>query len=180
MDQIAQPLNIELLRPFPLPRTLEALPAHILQELSSHYELVKGYTKLLQTYQDLETQLRSTVQTQISTLNKIIVLLDDYNENSAAISANIKKMELLYKEFMNYETYQYQLMSSNFNQNVLKLKYSKLVSASDAASLEVIKSHQNSDNFSSLLQQFRQSRKEYHLLKEKLNRWDEERISGLI
>lgn len=183
MDKIAQPLNIELLKAFPLPRTLEALPPHILQDFAKQYELVKGYVKLLPSYQQLETDLRTVVQAQVDTLNEVIGLLDEYRKNSNAISDNLKKMEQLYQEFLNYETYQYQLMSSNFNQNFLKLKFSKLASASNQESVDVVRSYRNDPEEKSLaafLQQFRQSRKQYHLLKEKLNRWDEERISGLI
>lgn len=183
MDKIIQPISIELLSAFPLPRTLEALPPQILKDFAAQYDLVKGYVKLLPQYQDFESELHSIVQTQIKTLNEVIVLLDKYNENSAAITDNLRKMDELYKEFLNYETYQYQLMSSNFNQNFLKLKFAKLVNASDSESIDMVKLF-NSDledkNLSAFLQLFRQKRKLYHLLKEKLNRWDEERISGLI
>lgn len=183
MEQIAQPLNIELLAAFPLPRTLEVLTPNVLEEFSRLYELVKGYVKLLPSYQQLEIDLRNIIEAQVVTINKIIDLLEDYNKNSAAINLNIKKMEELYKEFLNYETYQYQLMTSNFNQNFLKLKYSKLTASSDEDSMNIIRDYRSKSSDLSLptfLQQFRQSRKQYHLLKEKLNRWDEERISGLI
>lgn len=183
MDQIAQPLNIELLQAFPLPRNLEILPPQVLHEFARLYELVKGYVKLVDSYHQLEAQLRDIIQAQIATINKVIALLDDYHANSDAIGANIKKMEALYQEFTNYETYQYQLMSSNFNQNFLKLRFAKLVTASDEASVSLVKDYKNSSEdrqLSTFLQEFRLARKNYHLLKEKQNRWDEERISGLI
>ena len=34
--------------------------------------------------------------------------------------------------------------------------------------------------FTKSLKEFRATRKDYHLLKEKLNRWNEERVSGFI
>lgn len=183
MDRTILPISIELLSAFPLPRTLEALPPQILRDFAAQYDLVKGYVKLLPQYQDFESELHNVVQSQIKTLNDVIILLDQYNENSAAITENLRKMDELYKEFLNYETYQYQLMSSNFNQNFLKLKFAKLVSASDAESIDTVKLFKaglDDKNMTVFLQLFRQKRKLYHLLKEKLNRWDEERISGLI
>lgn len=181
MDKTAQPLTIALLHAFPLPRTLEVLPPHVLQDFSRQYDLVKGYIKQLDAYTQTETNLRNIIHEQISTINKIIGLLDAYEKNSSAIASAISKMNELYKEFLNYETYQYQLLSSNFNQNFLKLKFSKLTSASDEESMNAVKEYRNSgDLLLTFLQDFRQKRKLYHLLKEKLNRWDEERISGLI
>jgi len=142
---------------------------------------VKGYIKQLDAYTQTETNLRNIIHEQISTINKIIGLLDAYEKNSSAIASAISKMNELYKEFLNYETYQYQLLSSNFNQNFLKLKFSKLTSASDEESMNAVKEYRNSGELLlNFLQDFRQKRKLYHLLKEKLNRWDEERISGLI
>lgn len=181
MDKIAHSINIELLEAFPLEKTLAVLPPNILVEFARHYELVKGYVKQLPAYTQMETNLRNVIQEQISTINKIIDLLKDYESNSAAISAAVAKMDALYKEFLDYETYQYQLMSSNFNQNFLKLKYSKLTASSDEASMNVLKEYRESGGqLLTFLQDFRQKRKQYHLLKEKMNRWDEERISGLI
>lgn len=181
MDKIAQPINIELLNAFPLEKTLSVLPPHVLVEFSRLYDLVKGYVKQLPTYTQMEDNLRSIVQEQISTINKVIGLLEEYESNSVAIGAAISKMNELYKEFLNYETYQYQLMSSNFNQNFLKLKYSKLTAASEEDSMNTVKAYRDSEGpLLSFLQDFRQKRKQYHLLREKMNRWEEERISGLI
>lgn len=181
MEQLEDPIAIEGLKPYPLARTLENLPPNLLEEFTQLYELVRGYTKSLQAYEKFEKHLVAIVEKQISTVNDIIVILQEYNGTSQAITGQIHTMEELYKEFINLETYQYQLLSSNFNQSFLKLKFSKLTSASDVASMELVHDHKkNPGDLSTFLQDFKNKRKLYHLRQEKLNRWNEERISGFF
>lgn len=182
MNQITKTLEIKELKPFPLDVSLGNLPSNLLQQFAELYELVKGYTRSLPAYQTFEADLIATIDAQISTINEIIALLEEYTAVSLTISGQVKTMEDIYKEFINLETYQYQLLSSNFNQNFLKLKFAKLTVASDADSVALVSDFRKSPgkDLSSFLREFKDGRKLYHLRKEKLNRWNEERVGGFI
>lgn len=177
-----QPLDIQRLKPFPLSRNLSVLPLQFLQEFLKLYDLVKGYAKSLTTYKEYDERLATTVNDLVEKLNGVIRLLEDYEKLGPTMAEQIKTIENLYEEFTSFEVFQYQLLSSNYNQNLLKLKFSKLTNQSDIASVSLVKDYRKNPEQDILyfLQDFKKSRKTYHVRKEKLNRWDEERISGFI
>lgn len=181
MSQL-QHLTLRQLEPFPLPKNLAVLPALFLEEFSLLYELVKGYVKSLTTYTQFEAELTSALDKSIEMLNKIIATLAEYQQVGPAMADQVKKIEKLYEEFTNLETYQYQLLSSNYNQNLLRSKYSKLAAASDDEATQIIKNYRGNseEDLQTFLLRFKDSRKAYHLRREKLSRWEEERVSGFI
>ncbi|KAM9921715.1 hypothetical protein OXX59_006327 [Metschnikowia pulcherrima] len=181
MSEHLQPLSIEQLRPFPLEKSLQSLPQKFQDEFASSYELVKGYTRNLEAYRALEEQARQAINDTLATINSISVVLEEYERNSDTIVKQVEKLDALYKEFLTLETLQYQLLSSNYDQSFLKIKYAKLVAESDRQSDEIVDGYRNSGgDMSSFLLRFKDSRKAYHGRKEKLNRWEEDRVSGFI
>ena len=96
-----------------------------------------------------------------------------------------KSINIIYQEFLNLETYQYQLLSNNFNQDILKLKFKKLLEKTNQDSLNIVKNYHEKgestdDDFNNMIENFKESRKLYHSRKEKLYRWEEERVSGFV
>mmetsp|Transcript_6479 Transcript_6479/g.8128 ORF Transcript_6479/g.8128 Transcript_6479/m.8128 type:complete len:186 (+) Transcript_6479:38-595(+) len=185
MEQI-QPLTLKTLEPFPLPKYLDSLPISIIERFTQLHNLVLGYIKQLPAYQELNETVLKALNWQITKLNEISGLLKTYNATGTQIKEQIAKLNSLYSEFINLETYQYQLLSSNFNQEFLKNKFHKVIINNDQESKKLVKEFKenNTEDFESLLnnliKDFRSSRKSYHLRKEKLNRWNEERVSGFI
>ncbi|KAM9904716.1 hypothetical protein OXX69_007459 [Metschnikowia pulcherrima] len=181
MSERLQPLSIEELRPFPLEKSLQSLPQKFQDEFASSYELVKGYTRNLEAYRALEEQARQAIKDTITTINSISAVLEEYERNSDTIARQVGKLDALYKEFLTLETLQYQLLSTNYDQSFLKIKYAKLVAESDTQSGEILDDYRNSGgDMSSFLLRFKDSRKAYHGRREKLNRWEENRVSGFI
>lgn len=180
-----RPLTLTQLKPFPLPKELRNLPHDVLQLFVSLYDLTKGYVLSLQTYKDHENEVVRAIDHNIQTLNRIITLLKEYNLHADTILALAKDLERLYREFLVLETQQYQLLSTNYNASVLKKKFERLTDECDARTVVMARSYLRSDDVLAndlllFLHNFKDSRKEYHMRKEKLNRWDEERISGLL
>lgn len=182
-----QPLTLRDLQPFPLPKQLNSLPPAIVQQFSELYELIIGYIKGLENYKKFELTLVNRMNEQISTLNEIMKLFENYQNVSTTIVEQINKISTLFNEFVNLETYQYQLLSSNFNQELLKKKFIKLAEENNHESNQLVNDFrstasgdQDTEEFSKFLKDFKASRKSYHLRKEKLNRWNEERVSGFI
>lgn len=179
---LLQSTTIDTLTPFPLPKQLENLPPQLLADFSLLYELVRGFTLLLPQYAEAESKVVEAINVQVGVINEIIVLLEDYDSQSKQIAHLLKMMDELYREFLNLETYQFQLLTSNFNQNFLRLKLTKLATESDNEAAQLIRNHKNANeaDLTTLLQQFKEKRKHYHVRKEKLNRWEEDRVSGFI
>lgn len=178
-----QPLTISTLRPFPLPKKLGTLPADVVSSLASLYELTKGFVMSLQTYKDHEEAVLRAIEKSVDSLNRIIELLDECAARTEQICALAKQLDLLYQEFLSLETYQYQLLSANYSTNTLKARFEKRTKEFDAKSIAVARSRRLDALASDLLlflHTFKDARKEYHLRREKLNRWDEERVSRLI
>lgn len=73
-------------------------------------------------------------------------------------------------------------MSSTFNEELLKHKFRKLIERNDEESRDLVKNINSSEvtdeQLVDTLELFKQSRKTYHFKKEKLNRWEEQRVSG--
>lgn len=184
---VVQPLTLQQLQPFPLPSQLNSLPPAIVQQFSELYELIRGYVKGLATYKKFELELVTRINEQIDRLNEILKLLENYRNVGDTIVEQINKINTLFNEFVSLETYQYQLLSSNFSQDFLKKKFVKLVEANNQESNQIITQFKSSgtgdldnEEFRKFLADFKASRKTYHLRKEKLNRWNEERVSGFI
>ncbi|WPK25370.1 hypothetical protein PUMCH_002682 [Australozyma saopauloensis] len=178
-----QPLNINQLQPFPLLKELSALPSHLLNQFAALYELTKGYVVSLDTYGSHQQDIVNRINENVDLLNRILELISDYNACSQQISRLAQRLELLYRQFLELETAQYQLLSSNYNTNVLKSKFERFARGSDATSSSMAKSYATTGAERDLLQflrEFKDSRKEYHMQREKLNRWEEERVSGLF
>lgn len=170
-------LSLPQLNPFPLPKQLEALPPQLLEAFTQLYELVRGYVQQLPSYEEKKREIVNTVGTLIDHINSITQSLESYSATRTVIEGQIHQLQKLYQEFVNLETIQYQLLSSNFNQDLLRRKFHKLVDASHTESLRLC---QPSDNIEQSLRKFKEARVTYHLRKEKLNRWDEERVSGFM
>lgn len=180
-----QPITIEKLKPFPLPKELATLPSSLIDQLSSLYELTTGFVTSLETYKTHEQEVVDAVNKNISTINDIVDLLSEYETRSEVIAGLIKQLEQLYKEFLALETRQFQLLSANYNTNVLRTKLEKLAKESDANSSLLARSYmQTKDSLANdlllFLHTFKDSRKEYHLRRERLYRWEEERVAGLL
>ena len=179
-------LTIERLKPFPLPRQLVALPQTALEEFCSLYELVQGYIKGLPAARTFNSEIEEKLDWQIRSLNEVIELLDDYKSTGEIIRKKIAQLLALYEEFVNLETSQYQLLTTNFDREVLTGKFKKTVADKEKASEEkqakvaLAAFGGDEKHFTESLKEFRASRKDYHLLKEKMNRWNEERVSGFI
>lgn len=185
MEQI-QPLTLKTLEAFPLPKYLDSLPVSIIEQFIQLHSLILGYIKQLPAYQKWNETIIETLNWQITNLNEISSILKTYNGTGTLIKEKMAKLNSLYSEFINLETYQYQLLSSNFNQEFLKNKFHKVIVENDQESKKLVKEFKGSSSddfenlFNNLIKDFRSSRKTYHLRKEKLNRWNEERVSGFI
>ncbi|ODV81051.1 uncharacterized protein CANTADRAFT_88951 [Suhomyces tanzawaensis NRRL Y-17324] len=165
---------------FPLPKSIDILPRANVEEFINDPDLVRGYVKTLATYQD-ERQRVVAVLEQVETKHdEISELIRDYKQLSERIVNQIKTIQTMYQEFTNLEIDQYRLLSNNFNQEFLITnKLQGMLDTSHAESLAVAKRIQELGDFE-MLAEFRDARKKYHLRKEKLNRWGEERVSGVV
>lgn len=184
VPQTVPPLAIEELKPFPLPKQLDSLPKKSFEEFVSNKKLIKGYMHQLETYKLRLDELQERASLVSSLLQEEIndTLIPQYQEVSNNILQRIKTLTQLHNEFLNLETVQYQSMSSTFNEELLKHKFKKLIERNDEESREIVKnldSNELTDNqLADTLERFKQSRKTYHFRKEKLNRWEEQRVSG--
>ncbi|KAK6465392.1 hypothetical protein DFJ63DRAFT_310488 [Scheffersomyces coipomensis] len=190
---LIEPFKIDQLQPFPLPKSLEGLPNANFEQFINNEELIKGYIKDLETYKthqdtivDRLSQLQGVIKQEI-----LDQLLTQYINQIQIIKNQLKSIHQIYQDFLNLETYQYQLLSSNFNQDYLiKNKFTKLIESNKEDSMQIIKkfgskntgddSNIDEGEFNELIGKFKQSRQLYHLRKEKLNRFNEERVSGFI
>ncbi|KAK6199352.1 uncharacterized protein RJT21DRAFT_121682 [Scheffersomyces amazonensis] len=192
IKQLIDKLTIEQLQPFPLPKYIDSLPNANIQEFIQNEELIKGYIKDLESYKlqqqkivDRSSKLQSILKDDI-----LGELLTKYLEIIQKIKSQLKSIHQIYQEFLNLETYQYQLLSSNFNQDYLiKTKFGKLIEKNNNDSIQLIKEYTSKidesgkldeTEFNELITNFKRSRQLYHLRREKLHRFNEERVSGFI
>ncbi|CAH6722583.1 hypothetical protein CLIB1444_10S01728 [[Candida] jaroonii] len=175
-DKIIQPLIIKLSQ---LPHDLAVLPDHIITKLYEDIELLTSFVKSLPEYEQFNDKVIGKLNDQISKLNDILVIFEKYQSVSKEIEDKTNKLNLIHREFLDLETIQYKLLSSNFNQDYQKLKFQKLINKSHENSLKLVESI-NYNEFDSFLKSFKSSRKVYHLRMEKMNRWNEERITGFV
>ncbi|KAI5960429.1 uncharacterized protein KGF55_004721 [Candida pseudojiufengensis] len=191
LPQRITPLTIEELKLFPLPKQLNSLPNKSFEQFIENRDLIIDYMQGLETYQQKVNEIRQNLEFIVDNilLQKVkIESIPKYQKLIHKINNQIKTLNQLYNEFLNLETIQYQLISSNFNLETLKIKFKKLIEQNNQQSLEIVKEynknkgHNENDNdeLNEMLINFRTSRKQYHFRKEKLNRWEEERVSGFI
>jgi predicted nuclease with TOPRIM domain len=174
-------LSLEALTPLKVPYQLEILPYSIKTQFLQLHELVRGYIKSLDGYKQHQAHLRDVVNKLIERLNEITTMVNEYEETSKTIEEQLAKIKELHQEFINLETYHYQLLAANFNQTFLKNKFKKLVESLDQEGSRILQNVAKDENdLESSLEQFRALRKRYHLRREKLNRWDEDRVTGFI
>lgn len=105
------------------------------------YDLIRGYALLSSDYRKLEEQLISLLDSFCETLIGTIHLLTDYNYYSTEIRNHINVLEKLYKNFVELQTHQFQLLSSNFNQSFMRLRIKKLIDQDDEATLDWYRTH---------------------------------------
>ncbi|KAG7195300.1 uncharacterized protein KQ657_003826 [Scheffersomyces spartinae] len=175
--------DIIALKPFPLPKYIDLLPVGVIQEFSLLYELVKGYIELLLTFTVYKQELAERLQEQTERINKIIDLVGRYDDLSNHIEEQLREVRRLFDEFNSLEVVQYQLLLANFNLNFIKRKYEQMVEESDTQSRECILKYRDhtigEEQLGYFVKEFRAKRLEYHSRKLKLERWNEDRISGL-
>ena len=192
-QKIPQPvkqLTFDELKAFPLPKAVETLPTSYLQDFSDNKQLLQGYIRQLEAYSTKQQEVVRTLQQADDILENVVYsqLIKDYEKVIDKINQQIKSINIIYQEFINLETYQYQLLSSNFNQDNLKAKFKKLIEENNQESLDIVKnfndrshgSEISDESFGTMIENFKNSRKLYHFRKEKLNRWEEERVSGFL
>lgn len=192
-QKIPQPvkqLTFDELKAFPLPKAVETLPTSYLQDFSDNKQLLQGYIRQLEAYSTKQQEIVRTLQQADDILENVVYsqLIKDYEKVIDKINQQIKSINIIYQEFINLETYQYQLLSSNFNQDNLKAKFKKLIEENNQESLDIVKnfndrshgSEISDESFGTMIENFKNSRKLYHFRKEKLNRWEEERVSGFL
>ncbi|KAG2735702.1 hypothetical protein G9P44_001916 [Scheffersomyces stipitis] len=188
MDPI-EPLTLGDLKAFPLPKYIEALPTANLHEFLGDESLVKGYVKELESYRNHQERILAQLRASQHKLQEQILddLIHKYRKIVDQIMAQMNRITSLYQEYRNLEMYQYQLLSSNFNRDFLiRTKFGNLISRNNQESIDLVKKFHSSvgedgdveNKVNDLVTSFRASRREYHLRKEKLNRWNEERVSG--
>ena len=88
-------------------------------------DLLQGYLKQLKAYQEKQLEIIDQLGELDNILENVIhkQLIKDYAALVDKINQQIKSINIIYQEFLNLETYQYQLLSNNFNQDILKLKF---------------------------------------------------------
>lgn len=176
-----EPLSVETLVPLKVPRQLDILPHSIKEQFLRLQDLVTGYIQSLDAYKEYHAQLAGAINQLIQKLNEVTDMINEYNETAGAIDGQLAKIRELHQEFINLETYHYQLLAANYNQTFLKNKFKKLVEQLDQESREISReASKDPQDLESLLAKFRALRETYHLRREKLNRWDEERVTGFI
>ncbi|RLV94124.1 hypothetical protein JA1_001912 [Spathaspora sp. JA1] len=172
------PLQDSELNALPLPKTLELLPNSNFKEFVENKQLIQGYIKQLEAYKLHQTKLLKKLSTVDVLLSKDITeLIEQYQQLIVKISQQIQNISIIYQEFVNLETIQYQLLSSNFNSENLKHKFAKLIEDEQKYQIGDVK---DEGEFSEFIDQFRANRRIYHYRKEKLNRWNEERVGGFL
>ncbi|CAI5758663.1 unnamed protein product [Candida verbasci] len=177
--------NLTDVSAFPLHKQLELLPTNDFKEFIENPELIESYIHQLTKYKEKVEKVQSTLSTLKIILNEEIHqnLITKYQQLTKKINSQISTIRQIYQEFQNLETVQYQLFSSNFNQDFLKYKMKKLIEKTNIESNEFgkkLSKATNENEFNNIINQYKDTRAKYHFRQEKLNRWEEERVSGFI
>ncbi|CCE73192.1 Piso0_000216 [Millerozyma farinosa CBS 7064] len=192
MSHRAKPLSTESLKALPLPRQLDILPPKLLEEFSSSPDLLRGYIKSLPAYQETQKAVSEIRTDQQKAFDSILQILDEYESTGNNIKQKLAELEALYPQFLSLQTTQYQLLAANFSRELLQRKYSALMRQTDAESRslahDLSSSGAGSSDYSTSddgslaarVAQFTGKRAEYHKRREKLFRWNEDRVAGFI
>lgn len=192
MSHRAKPLSTELLEALPLPRQLDILPPKLLEEFASLPDLLRGYIKSLPAYQETQKTVSEIRTDQQKAFDSILHILDEYERTGNSIRQKLTELEALYPQFLSLQTTQYQLLAANFSREHLQRKYSALMRQTDAESRSLAHdlSLAGSVPMDSLtlddgllaarMAQFTAKRSVYHKRREKLLRWNEDRVAGFI
>lgn len=161
---------------------ISALPDTIQRELISTDNLFEGYVFAIPENAKLEESLRTTTRQNLDQLLEIKTLIKRYNELDDDIKQRVQKLDELYKEYLTHETIQYQYLSSNFNQDSLKSKLVRSLAEEQKELLNMLRLSKasNDDMTIYVLNDFRSKRKQLHLKREKIYRWNEERVGGFL
>ncbi|EGV65816.1 hypothetical protein CANTEDRAFT_112679 [Yamadazyma tenuis ATCC 10573] len=182
-NRTVQPIVLTLRE---MPSDLSVLPAGIIDKLTQQHSIFLGFIKSQPQLQEYNSDTMAFLDSQIHTINQVIELVEEYTQTSERINELIKTIKNVYTEFTDLEMIQYKLLAENFNQDSLKAKFRKVIAAEDQESKAFIKEYTNQDTqvnssrLDEMLESFKKSRKKYHLRSEKMNRWNEERVTGFI
>lgn len=159
-----------------IPKLVQQLPNANLQSLINNPQLIVSFIYQSQEFIDYIELIISKIDDDSAKLSKIRTLISTYQAITQKVATQLKDLNSIYRQYTTLQTIQYQLLLS-FNQSYLKTRFTNHVESLNQKSLELI---DPSDTDLKFIAKFRQSRQEYHLQKEKLNRWNEERVSGFI
>lgn len=166
---------------FPISDDLRNLPDEYQTNFCKEHSLLLGYVTSAPFYEDFRAGLLSLLSALEPKIQQLLMMIREYLSISTRIHNQIILLDQIYKEFIALETYQFQLLASNFNQNVLKQKLKS--NTETEASSTTVSICQNDSSASTLLDslhRFKASRKSHHLRQEKLHRWTDERVSGFV
>lgn len=179
-----QPITLETLQVFPLPKSIESLPEASKSEFVNSTRLLNGHLQSLSTYTTFNKQVLSKVQEVIGVYEHVIELIGEYDTMRSQIKQQLDEITTLYNRFADLQLEEYKLLANNYNVDLLiRVKFRKVVELNDSESRELAKGFRPTnfdEEFGPFIDNFVKSRKQYHLRKEVMNRWEEERVSGAI
>lgn len=160
---------------------LRNLPDEYQMNFCKDHNLLLGYVTSAPIYEDFRAGLLSLLGALEPKIKHLLVMITEYLNISTRIQSQIILLDQIFKEFITLETYQFQLLASNFNQNVLRQKL-RSNTETEASNITVSACQNDSSmpTFLGSLHRFKASRKSHHLRQEKLHRWTDERVSGFV
>lgn len=166
----------------PISLDIKNLPDEYQEYLFRNDDLLVGYILSLHRYSELENSLLESLEHLTQMIQQIQVMFHDYRSVTDRIQDQVHLLDNAFKEFLSLETYQYQLLASNYHQGSLKQRLKSNIeeykTRSAGISMEFVNDSANS--ISHVLNNFKNNRKVHHLTQEKLYRWMEERVSGFV
>lgn len=154
----------------PQTKEFDSLPSEIVNQLTEAQELI-GYIKSHDEYRNQFTLIITQIDNNITKVKQLVTLIKQYDTISDEINDLTKQVNDIYNKFVNNEIIQYKLLSTNFDSNFLKQKYTTMMNQDTI--------HYNGD-LETTIKEFKSARKLYHLRREKINRWNEDRVTGFI
>lgn len=173
--------SISLLRS-PLSLDIRNLPDEYQEYLLNNNDLLVGYIATLHRYNEVENSLLASLENLTQRIQQIILMIYDYKSVTDRIQTQVHLLDNAFKEFLSLETYQYQLLASNYNHGRLKQKLKSNIEdyKTRLATPSVEPVNDAANGISHALNNFKNNRKLHHLTQEKLYRWMEERVSGFV
>lgn len=164
------------------------LPDAQVAELSKDDLILRGLAQSGAHYVAAVNMIDESLVNSIQDYEASRKLIDEYRIITTKIKEQVGQIEAQHRDFLALQVAQHQLLLTFSPEFALKAKFKKFVEQSDVESQEVASrcktsSADGTDDDSILvltLSEFRHSRKRFHLRQEKLNRWNEERVSGLV